>query len=244
KIFFSASPVLQTGVPGVRHSTFESLRLGRSSQSISSGLLRFWDSMNFKKDIKFMGITVLFLDEKVSSVIYGFIPAGRANNYMPSLKGGSIVKVDRFEVARCSSMYKITDHPFFIRFISPTIIGEVIKGAPEINLQALTSPKKQIESLFVSSLIRKKQSTRNYLYITVYIVLKSIIKNISYPRFVVKQTQSHQEIRETIPTDTKATTTSPPAHSSCIMKIAYMSNVNRPMILFSYEKYIYSFKTH
>ncbi|WZZ65126.1 hypothetical protein YC2023_076496 [Brassica napus] len=58
-----------------------------------------------------MGITVLFLDEKVNSVIHGFIPVGRANHYMQSLKSGFIVKVDRFEFARCSSMYKITDHP-------------------------------------------------------------------------------------------------------------------------------------
>ncbi|WZZ32973.1 hypothetical protein YC2023_016374 [Brassica napus] len=35
---------------GVRHSTFESLRLGLSSQSIASGFLHFWDSLNFKKD--------------------------------------------------------------------------------------------------------------------------------------------------------------------------------------------------
>uniref|UniRef100_A0A0D3BV22 Uncharacterized protein n=1 Tax=Brassica oleracea var. oleracea TaxID=109376 RepID=A0A0D3BV22_BRAOL len=45
---------------------------------------------------------------------------------MPSSNAGSIVKVDRFEVARCSSMYKIIDHLFLIRFISPTIIDEVI----------------------------------------------------------------------------------------------------------------------
>nr|VDD63119.1 unnamed protein product [Brassica oleracea] len=75
----SASPVPQTGVPGVCYSTFKSLRLGRSN-----------------------------------SVIHEFIPVGRANHYMPSLKAGSIVKVDRFEFARCSSMYKITDHPFLI----------------------------------------------------------------------------------------------------------------------------------
>ncbi|KAF3567611.1 hypothetical protein DY000_02013879 [Brassica cretica] len=83
-----------------------------------------------------MGITVLFLNEKVDSVIHGFIFAGRANHYMPSLKANSIVKVDRFEVARCSSMYKIIDHSFLIRFISPTIIDEVITGAHEINLQS------------------------------------------------------------------------------------------------------------
>ncbi|WZY78251.1 hypothetical protein YC2023_024635 [Brassica napus] len=70
------------------------------------------------------------------SMIHGFIPAGRANHYMSSLKAGSIVKVDSFEVARCSSMYKIIDHSFLIHFISPIFIDEVITGAPEINLQS------------------------------------------------------------------------------------------------------------
>ncbi|KAL0700641.1 hypothetical protein Bca4012_056763 [Brassica carinata] len=74
-----ASPVSQTSVTGVRHSTFESLRLGRSSQSIVAGLLHFWDSLNFKKDSEFM----------VNSVIHGFIPVGCANHYRPSLKAGS-----------------------------------------------------------------------------------------------------------------------------------------------------------
>ncbi|KAL0796002.1 hypothetical protein Bca101_067379 [Brassica carinata] len=86
-----------------------------------------------------MGIAVLFLDEKVKvtdSVIHGFIPAGRANHYRPSLKAGSIVKVDHFEVAMCSSIYKIIDPPFLIRFIPQIIIDEVITGAPEINLQS------------------------------------------------------------------------------------------------------------
>ncbi|KAF3564652.1 hypothetical protein DY000_02011403 [Brassica cretica] len=122
--------------PGVRHSTFESFCLGRSSQSIASGFLRLWDSLNFKKDMEFVGITVLFLDEKVNSVIHGFTPVGRANHYKPSLKACSIVKVGHFEVARCSSMYKITDHPLFNCFISLTIIDEVITGAPEINFQS------------------------------------------------------------------------------------------------------------
>ena len=67
-------------------------------------------------------------------MIYGIIPVGRANHYMSSLKDGSIVKVYRFEVSMCSSMYTITDHSFLIRFIPPTIIDEVITGAPEINL--------------------------------------------------------------------------------------------------------------
>uniref|UniRef100_A0A0D3AP17 DUF223 domain-containing protein n=1 Tax=Brassica oleracea var. oleracea TaxID=109376 RepID=A0A0D3AP17_BRAOL len=123
--------------PGVRHSTFKSLRLGLSSQKKHSlWLPRFWDSLNFKKDKEFVGITVLFLDEKVNFVIHRFTPVGRTNHYMSSLKAGSIVKVYRFEVARCLSMYKIIDHPFLIRFISLTIIDEDITVAPEINLQS------------------------------------------------------------------------------------------------------------
>uniref|UniRef100_M4EE26 Replication protein A 70 kDa DNA-binding subunit B/D first OB fold domain-containing protein n=1 Tax=Brassica campestris TaxID=3711 RepID=M4EE26_BRACM len=108
----SIFPVPQTDVSGVRHSTFTSLRLGRSSQSIVSNILASY------------------------SVIHGFIPTRRANHYIPSLKVGFIVKVDRFEVARCSSMYKITNHSFLIHFISPTIIDEVITDAPKINLQS------------------------------------------------------------------------------------------------------------
>nr|VDD50659.1 unnamed protein product [Brassica oleracea] len=100
KMSFSASPVPQTGVPDICHSTFEFLRLGRSN-----------------------------------SVIHVFIPARRANHYRPSLKAGSIVKVVRFEVARCSSMYKITDHLFLIRFIPPTIIDK----ASQVLLRSISS---------------------------------------------------------------------------------------------------------
>ncbi|KAL0824762.1 hypothetical protein Bca101_048439 [Brassica carinata] len=122
--------------PGVRHSTLEYVLLGHSSQSIAYGFLRLWDYLDFKKDKKFVGITVLFLDEKVNFVIHGFTPVGRANHYRPSLKEGFIVKVDHLEVARCSSMHTIIDHPFLIHFISLTIIDEVITDAREINLQS------------------------------------------------------------------------------------------------------------
>ncbi|WZZ00739.1 hypothetical protein YC2023_073067 [Brassica napus] len=51
--------------------------------------------------------------------------------------------------------------------------------------KALALAKKQIESLSVNSLNHKKQSTHNSLYIIIYIVLTSIIKNIFYPNYVV-----------------------------------------------------------
>ncbi|XP_048627592.1 uncharacterized protein LOC125596554 isoform X2 [Brassica napus] len=104
----------------VAYSTFESLRLGRAAQSVVARLIRFWDSRNINKNGEFMGITILLLDE-LDSVIHGFIPANRASHYRNDLKTGSIVKLDRFEVARVAHMYKITEHQFLIRFIASTL---------------------------------------------------------------------------------------------------------------------------
>ncbi|CAN8229712.1 unnamed protein product [Cochlearia groenlandica] len=78
-----------------------------------------------------MGITVLLLDAK-ESAIHGFITAARSDQYRPYLKTGSIVRVSRFEVARCARTYKLTDHPFLIRFIPQTIIEDVMVDCPLI----------------------------------------------------------------------------------------------------------------
>ncbi|ESQ46151.1 hypothetical protein EUTSA_v10000462mg, partial [Eutrema salsugineum] len=104
--------------------TFDDLRLGRSSQEIVGRLLRFWDAKNIKKDGEFMGIVLLLLDEK-NSVIHGFIPAVRASQYRQQLREGLIVKLTDFEVGRCTNLYKITDHPFVIRFLPGTTISDV-----------------------------------------------------------------------------------------------------------------------
>ncbi|XP_048595243.1 uncharacterized protein LOC125577681 [Brassica napus] len=110
---------------------FESLRLGRAAQSVVARLICFWDSRNINKNGEFMGITILLLDE-LDSVIHGFIPANRASHYRNDLKTGSIVRLDRFEVARVAHMYKITEHQFLIRFIASTRIVEVQTDAPVI----------------------------------------------------------------------------------------------------------------
>ncbi|KAH0883725.1 hypothetical protein HID58_059821, partial [Brassica napus] len=117
-----------------RSLSLDALRLGRSAQFIVGRLLRFWDSKNIKNQGEFMGITLLLLDEK-NSVIYRFIPAGRSPYYRSLLKAGSVVRVSCFEVARCTNMYKITDHPFVIRFIPQTTIDEVVANAPVINVE-------------------------------------------------------------------------------------------------------------
>ncbi|VVB16788.1 unnamed protein product [Arabis nemorensis] len=101
--------------------TFDNLRLGRSPQQIVGRLLRFWDARNIKKNGEFMGIVLLFLDEKCS-VIHGFIPAARANEYRDVLREGLIFQLSVFEVGRCTNLYRITDHPFVVRFLPDTTI--------------------------------------------------------------------------------------------------------------------------
>ncbi|CAN7013525.1 unnamed protein product [Brassica rapa subsp. trilocularis] len=91
------------------HSAFDALRLRRSAQFIVGRLLRFWDSKNIKKQGEFMGLTLLLLDEK-NSVIHVLIPAARSPYYRPLPKAGSVVRVCRFEVARCTNMNNIADH--------------------------------------------------------------------------------------------------------------------------------------
>ncbi|KAF3552515.1 hypothetical protein DY000_02007446 [Brassica cretica] len=134
----SAAPVPTTAVytaadanAAVAYSTFNSLRLGRSAQSVVGRLIRFWDTHNFNKNGDFMGITILLLDEQ-DSVINGFIPANLTSQLRSSLKAGSIVRLDGFEVDRIPHMYKITEHQFVIRFISSTRIDEVFADGPVI----------------------------------------------------------------------------------------------------------------
>ncbi|CAN7033748.1 unnamed protein product [Brassica oleracea var. botrytis] len=128
-----ATPVVNAAAAAVGNPTFDSLRLGRSAQSVVGRLIRFWDSRNISKNGEFMGITILLLDE-LDSVIHGFIPANRANHYRSSLKTGSIVRLDRFDVARVAHTYKITEHQYVIRFIPSTRVVEVQTDTPVIKL--------------------------------------------------------------------------------------------------------------
>ncbi|KAJ4876353.1 hypothetical protein Rs2_41371 [Raphanus sativus] len=116
----------------VPYTIFGSLRLGRTAQSLVGRLIRFWDAKDIDKNGELLGITFLLLDEK-DSVIHGFIPANRVSHYRSSLVSGSIVRLECFEVARVSHMYKVTEHQFVIRFLPSTrmvgdqVVGPVIK---------------------------------------------------------------------------------------------------------------------
>ncbi|KAG5385013.1 hypothetical protein IGI04_036483 [Brassica rapa subsp. trilocularis] len=63
KMTYPAVPAASAAIATVPYSTFNSLRLGRSIQSIVGRLIRFLDSRNINKNGEFMGIPILLLDE-------------------------------------------------------------------------------------------------------------------------------------------------------------------------------------
>ncbi|KAF2611867.1 hypothetical protein F2Q70_00011898 [Brassica cretica] len=147
------------------YSTFNTLRLGRSAQTIVARLIRFWDSRNIHKNGEFMGITILLLEEQ-DSVIHGFIPANRASQFRSYLKAGSIVRLDGFEVARVPHMYKITEHQFVIRFIPSTRIVEVLADAPVISFP-LADVVGEIRSVQGSDLQNDAATTRIVVHLLI-----------------------------------------------------------------------------
>uniref|UniRef100_A0A0D3A502 Uncharacterized protein n=1 Tax=Brassica oleracea var. oleracea TaxID=109376 RepID=A0A0D3A502_BRAOL len=88
----------------VDYFTFNSLRLGRAAQSVVGRLIHFWDSRNINKNEEFMGIMIL-LDElvRIVSILFMFFSF---RHYRNDLKDGSIVRLDRFVVAR------VAEHQF------------------------------------------------------------------------------------------------------------------------------------
>ena len=67
-----SSSAAQIAHAAVEYSTFASLRLGRTVQSVVARLIRFWDSRNVNKNVEFMGIRLLLLDEMVR-VLYNVL---------------------------------------------------------------------------------------------------------------------------------------------------------------------------
>lgn len=108
-----------------------------------------------------------------NSVIHGFIPAACANQYRVSQRTGAIVKVVRFDVGRCTNMYKIKDHPFVICLIPTTTT--ILTAAPFIDfqkfmlrkfhhLQALANTNFELpgNGSYFASQVYKKQSLHLY----------------------------------------------------------------------------------
>ncbi|CAH2047317.1 unnamed protein product [Thlaspi arvense] len=105
------------------YTTLEDLRLDRSTQQVVGRLICFWDARNINKNGEFLGIVLLFLDER-DSIIHGFIPVSLANQYSQTLIEDAIFNIGGFEVGMCTKLYKITDHPFVLCFITSTTIAQ------------------------------------------------------------------------------------------------------------------------
>lgn len=98
-------------------------------RSINFYLLNFFDFI-----IRFVVFLRVFCFDSQNALIHGFVPARRANQYRAFIKTGAIVRLDHFQVARSTYMYKITNHPFVIHFIPGTTIEELETIPTVVNL--------------------------------------------------------------------------------------------------------------
>ena len=69
-------------------------------------------------------------------------------------------------------MYKITDHPFVIRFIPHTTIAEVIENAPVINVEKFMLRKfDPLQALANTNLELPGLSSVNVCYLSIYVII-------------------------------------------------------------------------
>ncbi|VVB17743.1 unnamed protein product [Arabis nemorensis] len=68
---------------------------------------------------------MLATSRRMDSVIHCFIHAACATQIRHELQEGAIFNLARFEVGRCTNLYKITDHPLVIRFLPTTTIAQL-----------------------------------------------------------------------------------------------------------------------
>ncbi|KAF3610582.1 hypothetical protein DY000_02047405 [Brassica cretica] len=163
--------------PGVRHSTFESLRLGRSSQSIASGFLRFWDSLNFKKDKEFVGITVLFLDEKLQARLQ----SGKFKwNDIPTTETASVMdsSLPKIALTMVSGKKKILrlkkdcDNPVLRFYISELISPFQAEQQMEANFSGSSSTSRQNQKIdvggrLIKGILRRSETVqRDFIFCT------------------------------------------------------------------------------
>ncbi|KAH0885743.1 hypothetical protein HID58_061839, partial [Brassica napus] len=109
--------------------------------SIAFGFLRFWDSLNFKKDKEFVGITVLFLDEKQD-----YNQANSSGNDIPTTETASIMDSSLPRIALTMLLTIISHLPIcFLCGISELISPLQAEQQMEANFSRSSSTSRQIK---------------------------------------------------------------------------------------------------
>ncbi|CAH2035635.1 unnamed protein product, partial [Thlaspi arvense] len=99
--------------------TFDELSLGLNPQHVVGRVIRSWEVRSENNRHQFIGISMVMLDEKKSTIHY-FIPSPLAQKHLSTLREGTIFQLGGFEVKPCTTHHKITDHPFVIKFLDQT----------------------------------------------------------------------------------------------------------------------------
>ncbi|KAF3593622.1 hypothetical protein DY000_02020276 [Brassica cretica] len=93
---------------------FRDVSLGPHKTQLRFRLIHFWEAWNpIKKTL--ISLEMLLIDEQ-GTVIQGFISPGRIEKYLPTMKRGTVYKLNNFYGSSNKSVYRVSDHAVTVSF--------------------------------------------------------------------------------------------------------------------------------
>ncbi|XP_033129833.1 uncharacterized protein LOC117126227 [Brassica rapa] len=88
---------------------FNDISPGPHESELRFWLIHFWEARNIAKAKTLIGLENLMIDEQ-GTVMQGFIPASRVQQYLRDLKPGTIYKLFNFFGSKSKEVYRVADH--------------------------------------------------------------------------------------------------------------------------------------
>ncbi|KAL0846923.1 hypothetical protein Bca101_020169 [Brassica carinata] len=115
-------------------TTFDNLEGDFCNNEVLVRLIHCWEARNFKKGNILMGVELLLIDSK-STTMQGFISTHFLPRHKDDLKPNTIYKLKKFSVRTSKSVYRVSPHKHGIIFAKNTTFTPVHEGDYQIDYQ-------------------------------------------------------------------------------------------------------------
>uniref|UniRef100_A0A1J3HYH3 Replication protein A 70 kDa DNA-binding subunit B/D first OB fold domain-containing protein n=1 Tax=Noccaea caerulescens TaxID=107243 RepID=A0A1J3HYH3_NOCCA len=129
-----APPAKRTTPTAPTSKTFGDLQGKFFDDEIIVRLIHSWEARNFKKGNLLMGVELLLIDRK-STTIQAFISANRLHGHKSALKSNRVYRLKKFMITPCKTVYKVASHRYGICFTDETSFVEDSEGLHELPAQ-------------------------------------------------------------------------------------------------------------
>uniref|UniRef100_M4DZU6 Replication protein A 70 kDa DNA-binding subunit B/D first OB fold domain-containing protein n=1 Tax=Brassica campestris TaxID=3711 RepID=M4DZU6_BRACM len=115
-------------------TTFDDLEGDFCNKEVFVRLIHCWEARNFKKANILMGVELLLIDSK-STTIHGFISTHFLPRFKEDLKPNTIYKLNGFSIRLSKSVYRVSPHKHGISFNNKTTFTPVHEVDYQIDSQ-------------------------------------------------------------------------------------------------------------